>query len=237
MSKVSVSLYNNYLTPDPNDQFGRVNLQGSLNNEKIAEEIVKTRTEYDKNTIISILNRADQIKIEKMAEGFTISTGICHAHIGISGVFNGQTDRFDPNEHRITASFSSSQALRDELKKTQVEITGMASTEPVIGKVIDSFTKAEDSTITPNNVLLIKGDRIKMLGEDPANGVYLINQADSTRHQCTQIISNEPKKLMVMVPDVPAGDYVLEVITQFSTTNTPVKTPRSTQFEHLLIVE
>lgn len=237
MSKVNVLLYENQLTEDPNDFYGKVKPQGSLRNEDIAEEIVKGRTEYQKDTIINILNMSDKIKVEKLVQGYSINTGVYHSHIGINGVFHGATDRFNPNEHRIVALFTSSSALRDELKKTQVEVIGTATTEPVIGKVIDSLSKAEDSTITPGNVLIIKGERIKITGDNADTGVFLINQNNNQRNKCEQIITNEPKQVVVMSPVLEAGNYLLELVTQYTSNNSTLKEPRTTSFEHILIVE
>lgn len=237
MSKLNVWLYDNQLTPDQNDFYGKVKPQGSLRNDDIAEEIIKEGTEYQKETILDILNRSDRIKVEKLVEGYSINSGVCYSHIGVNGVFHGATDRFDPIEHRIIASFTSSSALREELKKTQVEIVGTATTDPVIGKVIDSLTKVEDSSITPNNVCVIKGHRLKLSGENVAVGVFFINQNDNARNKCEQIITNEPKQLVVMIPALVAGNYILEVVTQYSSNNLNLKEPRTVSFEHVLIVE
>ncbi|MFA8437104.1 MAG: DNA-binding domain-containing protein [Marinifilaceae bacterium] len=237
MSKVNVWLYDNVLTADPNDYFGKVKPLGTLDNEAIAEELMKEGTEYKKETLMDILDRSDRIKVAKMAEGYSINTGVYHSHIGVNGVFRGATDRFDPQEHRIIASFTSSSALRNELKKTQVEIVGTAATDPVIGKVIDNLTSAEDSTITPNNVIAIKGSKLKIAGDDASVGVYLINQTDSSRHKCSQIVSNKPKELVVMLPDLEVGNYKLELVTQYSTNNIFLKVPRTAQFDQVLIVE
>ncbi|WP_421917806.1 DNA-binding domain-containing protein [Marinifilum sp.] len=237
MTKVNVWLQDNLLTPKPNDFYGRVKPMGTIKIDDIAQEIIKEGTEYKKETIVDILSRSNRIIIEKMAEGYSVNTGVFYGHISVNGVFNGATDRFNPEEHRLIASFTSSNELRAELKKTQVEIVGTITNEPVIGKVIDSLSQVEDSTITPNNVILINGNRIKIAGSDASVGVYLVNQADNTRHKCEQIISNEPKQLLVMVPALEAGNYALEIVTQYSSGNSTVKEPRSTQFEHVLIVE
>lgn len=237
MTKVNVWLQDNLLTPRPNDYYGRVKPMGTISNDDIAKEIIKEGTEYKEETIIDILSRSNRIIIEKMAEGYNVNTGVFYSHISVNGVFDGATDRFNPEEHRLIASFTSSNDLREQLKKTQVEIVGTITSEPVIGKVIDSLSEAEDSNITPNNVLIIKGNRLKIAGSDASNGVYLINQVDNTRHKCEQIISNEPKQLMIMVPALEAGNYELEIVTQYSSSNTVVKQPRNTKFEHVLIVE
>jgi hypothetical protein len=237
MTKVNVWLQDNLLTPRPNDYYGRVKPMGTVKIDDIAKEIIKEGTEYKEETIIDILSRSNRIIIEKMAEGYNVNTGVFYGHISVNGVFDGATDRFNPEEHRLIASFTSSNELRAELKKTQVEIVGTLTSEPVVGKVIDSLSEKEDSNITPNNVIIVKGNRLKIVGDDASVGIYLINQTDNTRHKCDQIISNEPKQLMVMVPVLSAGNYVLEIVTQYSSSNLLLKEPRKTQFEHVLIVE
>ncbi|WP_461634360.1 DUF4469 domain-containing protein [Labilibaculum euxinus] len=116
-------------------------------------------------------------------------------------------------------------------------MVGTATTEPVIGKVIDSLIKAEDSTITPGNVISIQGNRLKIAGDDDIVGVYLINQNDDSRHKCAQIITNEPKLLLVMLPALAVGDYTLEIVTQFSANSLLLKEPREIEFEQILIVD
>lgn len=237
MSKINLWLQDNILTPRPNDYYARVKPMGNIKIEDIAKEIIKGGSEHNEATIIDILSRSNQVIIEKIAQGYNVNTGVFYSHITVNGVFNGATDRFNPDEHRLIASFTSSNELRAELKKTQVEIVGTLTSEPVVGKVIDSLSEKEDSNITPNNVIIVKGNRLKIVGDDASVGVYLINQSDDTRHKCDQIISNEPKQLMVMVPVLSAGNYVLEIVTQYSSNNSVVKEPRKTQFEHVLIVE
>ncbi|RKE03323.1 DNA-binding domain-containing protein [Marinifilum flexuosum] len=237
MNRIDLWLQDNLLTPRPNDFYARVKPMGNIKIEDIAKEIIKGGSEHNEATIIDILSRSNQVIIEKMAQGYSVNTGVFHGHLTVNGVFNGVTDRFNPEEHRLIASFTSSNELREELKKTQVEILGKQTGEPVIGKVIDSLSENEDSIITPKNVIIVKGNRLKVAGEDASVGVYLINQSDDTLHKCDQIISNDPKQLMVMVPALSAGNYELEIITQYSSGHNFKKTVSKTQFEHILIVE
>ncbi|PXX95707.1 hypothetical protein DF185_21685 [Marinifilum breve] len=237
MNRIDLWLQNNVLTPRPNDFYARVKPMGNLKLQDIAREIIKGGSELNEATIVDILTRSNQVIIEKMAQGYSVNTGVFHGHLTVNGVFNGVTDRFNPEEHRLIASFTSGTELREELKKTNVEILGTLTNEPVVGKVIDSLSESEDSNITPNNVIIVRGNRLKIVGDDASVGIYLINQTDNTRHKCDQIISNEPKQLMVMVPSIEAGNYELEIVTQYSSNNSVVKEPRKTQFEHVLIVE
>jgi len=237
MNKLNIWLYDNQLTSSPNDYFGKVKNNGILTNKELADLLVEEGTEYKKEAILEILSRTDRIKVSKLSEGFAVNNGVCYARVAVNGSFNGATDRFDKKEHKVTASFSPAVELRNALQEVDVDILGVATVEPVIGKVIDSLTGEEDSLVTPNNVIIIKGDRIKIEGDDTNNGVYLINQADKSRSQCPQVIKNEPRELMVMVPALIAGDYALEIVTQYTKGNATLKTARTTQFDHILIIE
>ena len=237
MNKLNIWLYNNLLTANPNDYFGKVKANGILTNKELAQLLVEEGTEYKEEAILEILSRTDRLKVTKLAEGFAVNNGVCYARVGVNGSFQGSTDRFDKKEHKVTASFSAGAQLRTALQKVDVDILGVATVDPVIGKVIDSLTNSEDSVITPNNVIIIKGDKIKIAGEHTDNGVYLISQDDNSRIKCPQVVKNERKELMVMVPALPQGEYELEVITQFSAGQSTVKEPRTTQFDHILIIE
>ena len=237
MNKLNIWLYDNQLTSDPNDYYGKVKTNGILTNKELAQLLVEEGTEYKEEAILEILSRTDRLKVSKLAEGFAVNNGVCYARVAVNGSFQGSTDRFDKKEHKVAASFTPGAQLRTALQKVDVDILGVATVDPVIGKVIDSLTNQEDSTITPNNVITIKGDKIKIAGDEAANGVYFINQNDDSRTKCLQVIKNERKELMVMVPDLAVGEYELEIVTQFTASRTNLKEPRTTRFDHLLIVE
>lgn len=237
MKKVYAMLYNNPLTPDPNDYYGKIKPTGVINNTALATVMEEEGIEIKRETLLDILGRADRIKVEKLAEGYVINDGVCYARIGINGNFIGETDQFDKNEHKLIATFAPGQKLREALKNTKVDILGAAKVQPIIGKIMDNLTGTDNEIITANNVITIEGEKIKILGDQEDNGVYFINQSDQMRTKCAQIIQNDPKKLILMVPDLPSGDYILEVVTQFANGNTTLKEPRSTKFEHILIVE
>jgi len=237
MNKLNIWLYDNQLTSDPNDYYGKVKTNGILTNKELAQLLIEEGTEYKEEAILEILSRTDRLKVSKLAEGFAVNNGVCYARVGVNGSFQGSTDRFDKKEHKVAASFTPGAQLRNALQKVDVDILGVATVDPVIGKVIDSLTSQEDSIITPNNVITLKGDKIKIAGNEAGNGVYFINQADDSRIKCQQVIKNERKEVMVMVPNLDEGEYELEIVTQFTASRTNLKSPRTTRFDHLLIVE
>lgn len=235
MGKLNVWLHDNHLTEDPNDFFGKIKSAGTLTNKGIASLMTKEGIELREETILDILTRADRIKAERLAEGYTINNAFCNAYPKINGIFNSATEKYNKDKHKVGASFSIGSVTRSELTGAEVDILGVATVEPIIGSVTDTLTGTENSTITPGNVIKIQGDRLKVVGEAPENGVWLINQADNKRTQCTQLIANNPKEVLAMVPALTAGEYMLEIITQYSA-GSMLKSPRTTSFEQILIV-
>ncbi len=236
MGKLNVRLYDNHLTEDPTDFFGKIKSAGTLTNASISNLMTKEGIELKEETILDILTRADRIKAEQLGAGYSINTSFCNAYPKISGPFNSPTEKFNKEKHKIGATIMAGSLTQKELAKAEVDVLGEATVEPVIGMVTDTLSGTENSTITPNNVIKIQGNRIKVVGEGLDIGVWLVNQADNSRKQCTQLISNNPKEVLAMVPALEAGEYVLEIVTQFSG-GTTLKSPRTASFEHILIVE
>ena len=52
----------------------------------------------------------------------------------------------------------------------------------------------------------------------------------------TDIVINNPSELVVVIPALEAGKYKLQIITQFTTATTLLKTPRATIFDKILTV-
>jgi hypothetical protein len=51
-----------------------------------------------------------------------------------------------------------------------------------------------------------------------------------------RILENMPSELLVLLPDLDAGDYELEILTQFSGGGKLVKDTRTLNFDHVLTV-
>jgi len=234
---IKLLLYKNHLNGEQNDYFARIKYTGVLNNEDIADLIIGEGSEYQKESIIDILNRSDRIKMRKLAQGYRIKTMFFNTHISVKGHFEGASSSFDANKHQLNVKFSATKSMREKLRNSLVEVLGTAQTNPVVGQVTDVLTQACNQTISPNQVIEIKGKRIKIAGDDARIGIYLIMQNSGQRIHCNQIVCNEPKRLLVVLPELQAGSYALEIITQYSNARKQIKHPVSTRFQHLLHVK
>lgn len=234
---VDAILYKLSVTEQEDDYYGKIRPKGKLNNLTIAKRIKKEGSEYQVESIVEVLNRADRIKAEGLAAGYNINTLFINASIGISGVFYDTS--YDPDQHKLKARITPAQLTRRLINETGVSIQGQAQTGTVIMKVINHLTSAINSTITPGNAIVIVGDRLK-IEADEANeagaGIFFINTATDERIKALQILSNKEKELIVMVPNLIPGDYQLELVTQ-ATRGTLLKNLRSESFDKLLTVE
>lgn len=95
---LSFDLYDNVLTEKQGDYSGKVAITGSCHNIDIAKLIVKERTEYRLETIVNILDLADQKKVELISQGKSLADGVGQYLLNIIGSFDGEAPTFDPEK-------------------------------------------------------------------------------------------------------------------------------------------
>lgn len=237
MQKLNLWLYDNQLTEDPNDYFGKVKTNGNVTNADIARHIVNEGSELKEETIYHILTLGDKIKAKLLAQGYSLNTPLCYGRVSVAGAFNGSSAQFDKGKHKLLANFTQGAELRSTLASISVDVLGVAPTGPIIGKVEDSLSGTFDSVITPNNVIKITGNKIKVEGNDATVGLWFVNTADNSKTKVEQLISNDPKEVVAMVPALPKGEYELQLVTQYSGGGKALKESRETVFELVLSVE
>ncbi|MBI9064718.1 MAG: DUF4469 domain-containing protein [Marinilabiliaceae bacterium] len=237
MYKINALLYDNPLTDTTNDYFAKVKPAGTITNESLAQQMLEEGIELQYETIMDILRRADRLKVQLLAKGYVVNTPVCSARLSISGKFKGPTAVYNRDHHKLNGAFVAGKALRESLAEVDVCVLGVASVDPLIGEVQDALSGAVNSTLTANNAIQIRGQRIKISGDDPACGLWLIHSGNAKRVKCEQLIHNAPKALIAMVPSLPSGDYQLEIITQYVKGKNNLKEPRSVCFDRLLTIE
>jgi hypothetical protein len=229
----------NFLTQDvENDYTGEVSTMGhTIRNEDIADRIVKGRSELRYETILAILNERDGIVLESVLEGSSVQDGVVHIAPSVAGLWTGADRTVDPARQRPSVSISPTAALRDGLSNVKLEILGLKDSGAYIGLVTDAATKAVDGHITPNGILVITGDKLRIApADDPELGIFFVDEGGG-KTPVTQISQNDPKKLTVLVPPLSTGTYTLQVITRFTSGNTLLKVARTIVYDMPLVVE
>jgi hypothetical protein len=123
--------------------------------------------------------------------------------------------------------------MREALKEVGVEVLGVKDGGAYIGLVTDAATGATDGTITPNDDIIIEGDRLKIAPDGDENlGALFMNEAGESLPVTHRFTVNDPKRIIALVP----GTYRLYVVTRFSNSSTLLKEKRSMEYDRWLTV-
>lgn len=229
----------NPLTKDvENDYVAEVSTTGkTLRNEDIAQAIKEGGSELHGETILDILNRADALRRQKIQEGSSVLTGVCHISPRVLGSWIGGGAKFDEALHKISCDMTPSTELRAALAEVGVELLGVKENVAFIGLVTDAATGKTDGTITSNEDVIIEGERIKIAPEDEAGlGVFFASVPGGEIPAAHRLIQNSPKKLIVRAPSLPAGTYTMVIKTRFSAGKTMLKEPRIITYDQRITV-
>lgn len=241
LHKIKAYLYDNYLTKDnPNDFIARTVSERSLNVKQICEAAA---SRGGADVTATAMEHATELFLKEMAyqlcDGYSVNTGYFTAGTLIRGVFDSPSETFSTEKHSILFQFNQGEKLRAEIPNIEINILGVADASGIILQVTDVKSGTVNDLLTPGKNLKINGNKIKVVGENPANGIFFVNTATTTRTQVevSEIVTNNPSELIVVIPDLPAGTYALEVVTQYAGGSTMLKEPRIAELEKDLTVE
>ena len=241
LHRIKVNLYPNLLTEDPNDFSARVISERTLSIPDICRTAV-SRGGAQTSTSAQAMESNVALFLKEMAyqlcDGFSVNTGYFTANTQLRGVFNSSKETYNPEKHTILFQFNQGELLRKELGNGSVVIDKVGEAMLVIEEVYDSKSGTVNDLLTPNRNLKIRGSKLKIVGENPDNGVYFINTADNTRTKVdpTVFVTNNPGELIIVVPELKAGTYKVEVQTQYAGASV-LKEPRSCTFDRILTVQ
>ena len=241
--KMKGYLYDNLLTPDPNDFYLRIKPEASLGVKDISLSASKRGgADISPDAMTHAVNLWLKELAYRACDGFAINTGWFTVQPSVKGVFNSPNERFNAAKHSVAFDFKQGSLMRKEIAGVQIDILGVASTGLSIGQVTDVRTGSVNDLLTPGRNLRITGSRLRIAGENTANGVYFVCFETGVRTKVDEadIATNNPSELMIIIPQLPEGTYSLEVTTQFGSGGSGgqlLKEPRTTTFDRILTVE
>ncbi|MDP9958040.1 hypothetical protein J2X97_003714 [Epilithonimonas hungarica] len=240
LHKIKAYLYDNLLTKDnPNDFIARTISERSLSVKQICEAAVNRG---GADVTAAAMEHATELFLKEMAyqlcDGYSINTGYFTAGTQIRGVFDSPTETFNSQKHSILFQFNQGEKLRAEIPNIEINILGVADATSAILQVKDVKTGTINDLLTPGHAIKISGSKIKVAGEDKANGIYFVNTDTDDRTQVglSDVVNNNPSELIIIAPTLSAGTYRLEVVTQFTSNSILLKEPRTAAFDKILTV-
>ncbi|MGV8137182.1 MAG: DUF4469 domain-containing protein [Mangrovibacterium sp.] len=115
---------------------------------------------------------------------------------------------------------------------------GSADSGPAIFQVTDVKTGSVNNLLSPNRSLKIKGRKIRVVGDNDETGIWFVNQlsGESIGVDPADLVINNPSELIIIIPELKAGTYKLQLSTRFSK-HCVLRKPRTTVFEKELTVK
>lgn len=168
-----------------------------------------------------------RVTMDLILNGYSVNTGLFRAVPQLTGVIEGGV--WNKEKNSIYVSFTQDKALREAIAQTVVEILGEKSNIMYILETEDKKTGLKDGSATAGRNFFVRGAMLKVAGSDESVGVTLTN-ADKTVTKLTDdlITINNPSSLTLLLPaELTEGEYTLTITTQYSSSGTLLKTPRS----------
>jgi hypothetical protein len=237
--RIRAFLYKNLLTENPDDYIARVASDRSLNIREICETAV---TRGGADATAAAIEHHVRLFLKEMSyqlcDAYSINTEWFHLSVHVKGVFDSPEEKFNPEKHSVVVEFRTGTELRKAMKDVVVEIAGVADSAGQITSVVDVKSGSTNDKLTPNRNLRISGDKLKLAGDKPGIGVWFVNRETEARTMvdASDMVTNNPSELIVVIPSLAEGDYGLEVVTQYAHSNL-LKEPRTITFDKTLKVE
>jgi len=200
--------------------YGKVRVRKALTEKDIANDLVVTgnNCNLSASEIIKVWNVITSAIIDRIANGYSVSTELGTYVAKINGCFESENDQFNKEKHSIGVSYHESKKLLSVLGVLKVLISMGHSTAPDIVSISDVKSKSSDK-LTPNGFLSIEGNNLLITGEDANVGLHFINTSDSSKSvklNAEDLGINTRTKLACVVPALEAGSYQIQVVTQYS---------------------
>jgi hypothetical protein len=214
----------NVITSDnPDDMRAQTANVISYNQENVIERILKSGAGLTRNDIVFVLEAQKQISYNILAENGAVTTDLFNAFPSIQVVFTGAEDPFDHKRHRVKIPLIEGIRLRAVEEQVKTKKILPLQTGPRIISVTDMKTGSVNRLLTPGRNLRINGGKLKIIGDDPAAGVYFTGTGGEVKVDETDIRENKPSEVMVIIPALAPGDYDVKLVTQFTGSAKPLK--------------
>lgn len=178
--------------------------------EEMVDDIAIPSSILKKTEIVAVANVLFEEITKNIRKGIGFTSEHLQTSVSIKGTFDSEDDRFDKDRHKTKINFTPGPTVKKMVGEISVEKIKPVAIIPVVNKFIDAATDIANETITPNSPAKILGDRLKVDGEDPTQGIFFTD-TNGNETKVTLIVHNMPSQLIFMVPALPAGTYRVHV--------------------------
>lgn len=199
----------NPLTKEVNDYVARpVNLP-SHDFQDMLEEITRSGSILKLTETKAVIETYWDIIGSYIEKGEEYRDDYVSVSFSITGTFEEEERRFDIGKHKLNANINVSSRIQARTDHVDLHHVGYERALPFIDSIFDTSSETANETLTPNGMLAIDGNRLKVYSDSLTEdeGVYFLNKATSEEFRSTFVYENKPKRLIVKIPELPAGNY------------------------------
>lgn len=214
------------MTSNPNDYRAVSINPKSYNIEDIYDHMSREGSTVTKAEALAGFEEVMQCIIELVGQGYSVTTPLVNISSAVSGVFDGEGDRFDAGRHQVNINVSTGKRLKKSADGIPIERVTPRQRLPVPLQFIDQDSDTQNKFITPGGGAKIYGSLLKFDEEDRDQGIFFINLENGFENRVEDnILRNKPRELIFINPDLPTGSYRLEVRSMIKDT-TVIRTGR-----------
>lgn len=226
LHRIRVKLYPSNLPGSKGAYSARTVNEAELTVEEVAAALVKrggfTGNYHD---LVMYVREFLSETAYQLCDGYAVNAGYFSIHPAVGGFFASGNE--DPRGHPVRFRFRARKPLRDLARYIVVEADSGADAG-FIDSFIDVDSGETNGRVTPGGIFTITGRKIKITGGSPDCGVYFVSKTGHRRYKVTRKFAvNVSAKVSGIIPSLPAGDYCIEIKTQYTIGGIDLKQPRT----------
>jgi len=161
----------------------------------------------------------------QLCDGYAVNMGYFSIYPVVGGFF--ASEREDPSGHPVRFRFRARKPLSDIARY----ITLKAVPRNDFGDIdsfVDSDSGETNGRATPGGIFIVTGKKIKVTGR-VGTGLYFVSKTDSQLRfkVARNLAANTSARIIGIIPALPAGEYRIEIKTQFTVGGIDLKKPRT----------
>jgi hypothetical protein len=220
LHKMRVKLYPNYLPSVGGNYIARTESEATLGIKQVCGTAVTRGGAGDINPdkYTGYVERSFDEMAYQRCDGYSVSLDYFSVHPVIGGPFDSPNEPRDHRKHPINFKFRILGKMHRLAQFIAVEVTGVSDGNAYIDEFVDFEANSINAVFVPGDQFALHGHKIKLAGNDPGVGVFLVpvdNPAGAV--QVARIAENSPTRITGILPaSTGCVKNRLEIRTQFS---------------------
>ncbi|GAA5523249.1 hypothetical protein LQ318_15575 [Aliifodinibius salicampi] len=167
-------LYDNHFTANNrNDCLARPADVSVKTREDLIESITGAGSILKSTEVNAVIDSYWSAIMEYIRRGEGYNGDYIYTLYGIRGVFNGDEDQFDPERHRVVVSVVAKKSVTGVADNVTLQKVDGQDLLPHIEKIYDWGSRTNGDILTPDGVLEVTGDNLKIYNNLEVEGCSL----------------------------------------------------------------